>query len=79
MLFRIKSGDKDSKKHKMTFKTIDLTLFVSKPFWVWASLAQLVEHSICNRTVVGSSPTTGSIPIDFPILTSVACIKHFPG
>ncbi len=26
-----------------------------------ASLAQLVEHSICNRTVVGSSPTTGSI------------------
>ena len=25
-----------------------------------ASLAQLVEHSICNQAVVGSSPTRGS-------------------
>ena len=45
---------------------------------VWASLAQLVEHSICNRTVVGSSPTTGSIPHRFTFLTSVICHKHFP-
>ena len=27
-----------------------------------ASLAQLVEHSICNQAVVGSSPTRGSLP-----------------
>ena len=26
-----------------------------------ASLAQLVEHSICNQAVVGSSPTRGSL------------------
>ena len=26
----------------------------------FASLAQLVEHSICNQAVVGSSPTRGS-------------------
>ena len=26
-----------------------------------ATLAQLVEHSPCKRTVVGSSPTGGSI------------------
>ena len=26
-----------------------------------AGLAQLVEHSPCKRTVVGSSPTAGSI------------------
>lgn len=29
-----------------------------------AGLAQLVEHSICNRAVVGSSPTAGSPPCD---------------
>ena len=31
-----------------------------------ASLAQLVEHLICNQRVVGSSPTTGTrISADF--------------
>ena len=28
---------------------------------VFASLAQLVEHEICNPGVVGSNPTRGSI------------------
>ena len=38
-----------------------------------ASLAQLVEHLICNQRVVGSSPTTGTRikNIRKPILVSV--------
>ena len=33
-------------------------MWIARPF---ASLAQLVEHVICNLGVVGSSPTRGSL------------------
>lgn len=34
----------------------------------YAFLAQLVEHSICNPVVIGSSPIRGSIAIVFILL-----------
>ena len=40
-----------------------------------ASLAQLVEHSICNQAVVGSSPTRGSRRVRKIALTDVA-LRH---
>ncbi len=61
ILFIRKNSLQTSKSNKMTFKIPNLTLLVPPALAAWASLAQLVEHSICNRTVVGSSPTTGSI------------------
>lgn len=47
------------------------------PFSCCATLAQLVEHLICNQTVVGSSPMGGSkVFKDLPVvLLRVSALK----
>ena len=42
---------------------------------IYASLAQQVEHSAVNRSVVGSSPTRGAIKTD--LIKSVFCIDFY--
>ena len=43
-------------------------MWIARPF---ASLAQLVEHVICNLGVVGSSPTRGSLRLVLETISTI--------